>query len=131
MSGFAVRNDGEPGWRSVSNITELFTYEVFSEVEPPATVPPPPSANELSVEAKAARDKLLAVAANRMGPLQDAVDIGRATDADVDRLNLWKGYRVDLNQIEEQAGFPHEILWPLSPDESPAPTETPAETPHA
>lgn len=131
MSGFAVRNDGVFGFRSVGGIDELFPNEVFSTVEPPAFSPSPPSAEVLAERAKEQRDKLLTAAANRMGPLQDAVDIGRATDGDVAPLTLWKGYRVDLNRIEQQEGFPAEIQWPLSPDEQPAPepVETPAETP--
>lgn len=131
MSGFAVRNDGEYGYRAVGGAGELFDNEVFSWVEPPPLLPPAPSFEDLAAEAKAQRDKLLAIAANRMGPLQDAVDIGRATDEEVARLTAWKGYRIDLNRIEQQAGFPAEIQWPLSPDEQspPEPVETPAETP--
>lgn len=123
MSGFAVRNDGVFGFRSVGGPDELFPHEVFSEVEPPAVTP------ALALEAKAKRDQLLAIAANRMGPLQDAADIGLATDEEVERLTAWKGYRIDLNRIEQQAGFPTEIQWPLSPDEQPAPepVETPTE----
>lgn len=120
MSGFAVRNDEEFGWRSVGGPDELFANEVFSKTAPPPFLPPPPSFEDLAAEAKAQRDKLLAVAANRMGPLQDAVDIGRATDEEVARLTAWKGYRIDLNRIEQQAGFPVEIQWPESPDAVPA-----------
>lgn len=131
MTGFAVRNDGTPGWRAVSGIEELYSTEVFSAVEPPKTEAPPPSSEELIAEAKVQRDKLLAIAANRMGPLQDAVDLGRATDAEVALLTQWKGYRVDLNRVEEQESFPVEIHWPLSPDDLPnlEPIDTPPETP--
>lgn len=129
MSGFAVRNDGEMGMRAVGGPDELFENEVFSKAEPPPFTPPPPSSEDLAAEAKTQRDKLLAVAANRMGPLQDAVDTGRATDDEIALLTLWKGYRIDLNRIEQQEGFPSEIRWPLSPDEQPVPVETPAETP--
>lgn len=69
--------------------------------------------------AYATRDSLLAVATVRVGPLQDAVDTGRATDEDTARLMLWKGYRVDLNRIDQQAGFPQDIQWPPSPDDEP------------
>ncbi|WP_168232302.1 tail fiber assembly protein [Pseudomonas veronii] len=129
MSGFAVRDDGDLGWRSIASIDELFPNEVFSAVEPLPASPPEPSVEELSATAKEQRDKLLAVAANRMGPLQDAVDTGRATNEEVAQLAAWKGYRIDLNRIEQQEGFPAEILWPLSPDESsgPEPIKTPTE----
>lgn len=75
------------------------------------------------------RDSLLAIAALRIAPLQDAVDVNRATDDEVTRLKLWKGYRIDLNRIEQQEGFPADVQWPLSPDEASAvpPDESPAE----
>lgn len=116
MSGFAVRNDGELGWRSITSIGELFPGEVFSAVEPLLPSLPEPSIEELSAKAREQRDSLLAVAANRMGPLQDAVDTGRATDEEVTRLAMWKGYRIDLNRIETQESFPVDIQWPESPD---------------
>ena len=117
---YAVRNDGEPGWRSVGSADELFPHEIYSEVEPPKAVLAPPSADELATVARVQRDQLLIIAANRMGPLQDAVDIDRATADEAARLVLWKGYRIDLNRIEEQEAFPADIDWPLSPDAAPA-----------
>ncbi|MCX2891711.1 tail fiber assembly protein [Pseudomonas sp. DCB_BI] len=71
----------------------------------------------LTKEATATRAKLLVDAAVRMGPLQDAVDIGEASDAEKDLLVAWKRYRVYLNRIELQEGFPKTIVWPQSPDE--------------
>lgn len=134
MSGFAVRNDGELGWRSITSIGELFPGEVFSAVEPLLPSLPEPSIEELSAKARERRDSLLTVAANRMGPLQDAVDTVRATDEEVAKLALWKGYRIDLNRIEQKEGYPADIQWPLSPDElpvvEPEPVEAPAETPN-
>ncbi|EZI28379.1 tail fiber assembly protein [Pseudomonas extremaustralis] len=118
MSGFAVRNDGEFGWRSVGGPADLFSNEVYSKVEPPALVLSPPSVEELAVKAKVKRDQFLAVAANRMGPLQDAVEVGGATDEEVSRLALWKAYRIELNRIEGQEAFPVDISWPVSPDDS-------------
>lgn len=61
------------------------------------------------------RDELLAVAALRIAPLQDAADLGSATDAEAALLLSWKQYRVELNRIEQQAGFPTVIEWPESP----------------
>ena len=120
MNGFAVRQDGTPGWRAVGSSDELYPNEYFSEVEPSPVVPPPPTDAERAVQAKESRDELLSVAANRMGPLQDAVEAERATDGEVARLALWKEYRIDLNRIEQQEGFPFEISWPISPDETTA-----------
>lgn len=66
--------------------------------------------------AYATRDSLLATATLRIGPLQDAVDAGRATDDETTRLLLWKGYRIDLNRINQQEGFPEDIVWPQPPE---------------
>lgn len=116
---YAVRNDKQ-GWRAVSGPDEVDAGEWFSIDEPPAPVPTPPTAEELAALAKEQRDKLLAIAANRMGPLQDAVDTDQATADEAARLVLWKRYRIDLNRIEEQETFPAAVAWPVSPDEIPA-----------
>ena len=114
--GFAVRNDKQ-GCRAVSGADEVGPDELFSTEILPDPVPVPPTAEELATTAKEKRDQLLATAANRMGPLQDAVDTGQATDKEASRLVLWKGYRIDLNRIEAQETFPNNIQWPVSPDE--------------
>ncbi|MGF0239534.1 tail fiber assembly protein [Rhodococcus sp. IEGM1300] len=120
--GWAVKNDLS-GTRSFdSEHNTLLDDEYFVDINDgpePEVVPPIPSSDMLSALAKERRDKLLAVAANRMGPLKDAVDTDRATGDEVSRLAQWKGYRIDLNRIELQAGFPLDIDWPLSPDEVP------------
>jgi hypothetical protein len=67
-------------------------------------------------EVLAKRDGLLAIATLRIDPLQDAVDIDDATPDDVAMLKKWKQYRVALSRIEQQAEFPRDIAWPVSPD---------------
>lgn len=76
---------------------------------------PEPTSEELAAAAFARRDELLAIAALRIAPLQDAVDIDRASDAEVAALKAWKNYRVDLNRVELQEGFPASIEWPQAP----------------
>ncbi|OCR25310.1 hypothetical protein AFK24_09580 [Pseudomonas syringae] len=61
------------------------------------------------------RDGLLAAAAIRIAPLEDAVELGIATQTDEAALREWKIYRVDLNRIENQEGFPSDIAWPSLP----------------
>jgi len=47
-------------------------------------------------------------------PLQDAVDLGIATDNELAKLKCWKEYRVALNRLDiNQAP---DIEWPKSPD---------------
>ena len=65
------------------------------------------------VIAETARLRALADAA--IAPLQDAVDIDDATDADVAMLKAWKKYRVALNRLPDQPGYSTTIDWPVIP----------------
>lgn len=77
--------------------------------------PPPPAPARPAADMLAHRDALLAQAALRIAPLQDAVDLGIETGDDVAALTEWKQYRVDLNRIEQQAGSPGDVEWPAAP----------------
>ncbi|WP_433766626.1 tail fiber assembly protein [Pseudomonas putida] len=59
--------------------------------------------------------KRRAVADKAIAPLQDAVDIDEATDAELLLLKAWKKYRVALNRVPEQSGYPGTIDWPVVP----------------
>ncbi|MFK0087584.1 tail fiber assembly protein [Pseudomonas sp. NPDC090755] len=63
----------------------------------------------------AKRDSLLRTSATRIAPLQDAVDIEEATDAEKAELVLWKKYRVALNRVQDQPGYPGTVSWPTIP----------------
>lgn len=112
---YAVRNDGQ-GWRAVAGPADVGLDEWYCVDNPPDLVPLPPSVEELVTAAEVRRDQLLAIAANRMGPLQDAIDEKTATDEEVVGLKSWRQYRIALNRIDQQVGFPATIEWPLSPD---------------
>jgi len=49
-----------------------------------------------------------------IAPLQDAVDISIATDAEFARLAAWKRYRVELSRID--TGKAPDIEWPEKPE---------------
>ncbi len=66
-----------------------------------------------SVVADAATRRATADAA--IAPLQDAVDIDEATDDETALLTAWKKYRVLLNRVPAQAGYPTTIDWPVAP----------------
>ncbi|MEE1922694.1 tail fiber assembly protein [Pseudomonas sp. 148P] len=77
-------------------------------------------------KAKAAAEQLLAVVVGdtaqrraaadaAIAPLQDAVDIDEATEDEASLLKEWKRYRVALNRLPEQPGYPAEIDWPAPP----------------
>ncbi|WP_223527972.1 tail fiber assembly protein [Pseudomonas sp. A-RE-23] len=79
---------------------------------------PEPTPTELAAAALVRRDERLARAALRIAPLQDAVDIDQAYEAELQLLRLWKNYRVDLNRIDQQDGFPTSVAWPIEPASS-------------
>jgi DNA-directed RNA polymerase specialized sigma24 family protein len=67
----------------------------------------------LGVKAETAR--LRKVADDAIAPLQDAVDLDEATEAEALRLKEWKRYRVALNRLPDQPGYPTAIDWPAPP----------------
>ncbi|OLU22536.1 hypothetical protein BVH03_24975 [Pseudomonas sp. PA15(2017)] len=83
--------------------------------QPILQAPPPPSTEQLISQATARCTQLLQVATQAIAPLQDAVDLGEATEAEQAALLAWKRYRIALNRIEQQEGYPHSIEWPASP----------------
>ncbi|MBM3106200.1 tail fiber assembly protein [Pseudomonas sp. V1] len=75
----------------------------------------------------ALRDEKLAVASTRIAPLQDAVDLGEATEVEQIMLLAWKRYRIELNRLEQQPGYPLSIDWPPSPEDTITPQTQDAE----
>lgn len=67
-----------------------------------------PAVEELSA---VKRDELLRLAALRIAPLQDAVDLDMATSEEVAALVALKQYRVELNRIDLAAP-----VWPEQPE---------------
>ncbi|NWB30873.1 tail fiber assembly protein [Pseudomonas gingeri] len=74
-----------------------------------------PTPAEVLAAANAQRDSLLASAGLRVAPLQDAVDLGSASAVDTASLKSWKEYRIAVNGVSAQAGFPTTIDWPAPP----------------
>ena len=66
-----------------------------------------------AVQADAASRR--AAADSAIAPLQDAVDIDDATEAEAAALKAWKKYRVALSRLPEQPGYPIDIDWPVPP----------------
>ncbi|MCE7761131.1 phage tail protein [Pseudomonas putida] len=65
--------------------------------------------------AKTESARLRTIADAAIAPLQDAVDLEVATPSEIDALKAWKRYRVALNRLPEQPGFPEMIDWPDLP----------------
>lgn len=103
----------EPGkrYRSVNG-------KWVAEGDPDSGVPSQlelPSKEYLDQAARTRRDVLLERASSRLAPLQDAVDLEIATQAERSSLTAWKTYRVQLNRVSEQTGYPDAIEWPVEP----------------
>lgn len=60
--------------------------------------------------------QLISVASEKIAPLQDAVDLGVATEAETESLTKWKTYRVAVNRVPTQPGYPTAIDWPAMPE---------------
>jgi len=61
----------------------------------------------------ATKASLIAQATVAIAPLQDAVDLDEATDAETALLKSWKQYRVAVNRID--ANTADDITWPDQP----------------
>ena len=68
---------------------------------------------ELKAEATATLSALMAKANAAIAPLQDAVDIDDATEAERASLTAWKKYRIALNRLDLSAA--PDIAWPAYP----------------
>ncbi|HEE0083772.1 TPA: tail fiber assembly protein [Citrobacter youngae] len=64
--------------------------------------------------AESKKQSLLSEAAERVGPLQDAIDTGMATEEETTALAEWKKYRVLLMRIDTSTA--PDIEWPKTPE---------------
>lgn len=107
-----VTMDGEP-----YDLKTMATLHILVPELPHEDIPPTPTiaSNPLDT-AQAEIQRLRAVADYAVAPLQDAVDVEEATEADVALLKAWKKYRVALSRVPEQSGYPNAIEWPVLPE---------------
>nr|ELR5201276.1 tail fiber assembly protein [Providencia rettgeri] len=85
----------------------------MTDKEIQAYLNPPKSKEQLIAEAEQQKQSLLAEANNAIAPLQDAVDLGIATDEEKAKLTAWKTYRVLLNRVDTSTA--PDIDWPQKP----------------
>ena len=85
-----------------------------ADMRPRLTEQPLPTADELISRSEDKRSRLRAEADTAIQPLQDASDLGIATDAEASQLVAWKKYRVMLMRIDINAA--KEIVWPEQPE---------------
>lgn len=94
-----------------SDVAQGWVYDAATEVFS-APVPPVPTPENIISTNTATKTFLLALATVAIAPLQDAVDLDDATDADLALLKKWKQYRVAVNRIELTLKEP---AWPDQP----------------
>jgi len=104
-----VAKDGEP-----ADLLHSITLHVSVE-EAPVPLPPEPIPADPLQQAQEEVARLRAIADAAIAPLQDAVDLEEATEAEIALLKEWKRFRVALNRLPEQAGYPATIDWPSPP----------------
>ena len=80
---------------------------------PVAIDPPPLTQEELVAQAEREKASLLKQATNSIAPLQDASDLGIATDEEIKQLTDWKKYRVQLMRVDTSKAPAFE--WPTYP----------------
>lgn len=110
----ACPNDTEAHGRALYERALAGEFGEIAEYEPPAV-------EVVARQVNAQRDRLLAAAALRIAPLQDAVDLEVATDAQREQLNAWKRFRIALSQLEQEPGWPRALTWPTPPEMDHAP----------
>lgn len=84
-----------------------------ADMRPCLTEQPLPTAEELISQAEDKRSRLRAEADAAIQPLQDASDLGIATDDEAGQLVAWKKYRVMLMRISVEDTV--SIAWPEMP----------------
>ncbi|MDK1334445.1 tail fiber assembly protein [Cronobacter turicensis] len=81
--------------------------------QPVLSDPPQPDQETLAALAASKKAALVRAAGDAIAPLQDAVNLGMATDKEKMRLTEWLQYRVLLNRIDTSAA--PDITWPEVP----------------
>lgn len=102
--------------------------EITQTAPPPPDIPPPSSEDMLFIQSKKLQVATQLAAAqknalsNRIGTIQDAIEIDEATPAEVVELPIrqaqlteWKRYAIYLGRVTTQAGWHMEVDWPVEP----------------
>ena len=98
--GVTVINITDEQWQMLLGGQSQGKIMAIQDDRPVLLDPPPLTADEIKAMNTATRDDLLAEATGIMNPLQDAIDIGEANDAEAAALLAWKKYRVAVNRVD-------------------------------
>ncbi len=103
---FGFEEDGSQDFLITSTMRPLTKEELFQLLNPPM--------DHLG-QATLEESRLRALADQAIAPLQDAADLDEATEAEAALLKDWKRYRIALNRVPDQSGYPATIDWPAPP----------------
>lgn len=81
--------------------------------QPVLSEPTPPTTQELKIVAEGRKSELIRDAGEAIAILQDADELGIATEDELASLTLWKRYRVMLNRLDISKA--PDIEWPEKP----------------
>lgn len=104
-----VTKEGKP-----YDLKVMITLHILVPDRPPQAELPPPALDPV-VAAQTQIAHLRAEADYAIAPLQDAVDGDEVTETELATLKAWKKYRVALNRVPDQEGYPLAIDWPAAP----------------
>lgn len=80
-----------------------------------AFAPIVPTAEELKAEALSTRNTLLAAADEATAGMADAYIAGLLSAEETETFKSFAAYKLALNKIDKQPGYPADIKWPDSP----------------
>lgn len=78
--------------------------------------PPELTAEQVAVQVQTVLRQKTGVATEQITILEDAVSLEMATPAEQASLTAWRKYRVLLNRVPAQPGYPLTVDWPVVPE---------------
>ena len=76
---------------------------------------PPVSDADLRAKAMSKRDELLSIADKATAGMADAYVAGLLNEGDEVTFKAYAAYKLALNKVDAQPGYPSDIEWPTSP----------------
>lgn len=105
LPGVDLAADQQPAVNGIIDWSQVVTREMKAQI----------AAEQHLAQIVTETSTLRAVADSAIDPLQDAVDLEEATEAEAAKLKAWKKYRIALIRVPDQPGYPDTIDWPAPP----------------
>lgn len=102
-------------WVEVPDGFEVAQGWVYLEGEFSAPLPVMPTESELKTAALTERNLLLAAANDATAGMADAYIAGLLNEDETERFKFFAAYKLALNKIDQQPGFPSTVIWPELP----------------